>query len=174
VPRTPLPAQPPSPPRSGNAEATTSSARCASEPQSPSKRPREEGETSRALVLVGEKEGDAPRAAVASPKRPRAPPAQVGVGLPCQWCSIALTAEPRRCMPECARRIRRSCRAQVGVGLPCQWCGIALAAGGRRCRGEAPKKVDASGRLVVPLLAVCCAPSAEALAVAGWNHDRPP
>ena len=75
MPSTPLPAQPPSPPRSGNAEAIRSSARRASEPQSPSKRAREAGETSRALVLVGEEEGDAPRAAVASPKRPRAPPA---------------------------------------------------------------------------------------------------
>ncbi len=112
--------------------ATTSSARCASEPQSPSKRPREAGETSRALVLVGEEEGDAPRAAGASPKRPR---------------------------------------AQIGVGLPCRWCGIALPPDLRRCEGEAPVEVDARGRFTG---AARCAPSAEALAVAGWNHDRPP
>ena len=125
MPPTPLPAQPPSPPRSGNAEANTSSARCASEQQSPSKRLREAGETSRALALVSEEEGDAPRAAIASPKRRRTPWVQIGVGLPCCECGQTLTA---------------ACAA-LGRGL----CG---------------------GRL--------CAPSAAALAVAGWNHDRPP
>ena len=134
---TPLPAQPPSLPGSGNAEATRSSARCASEPQSPSKRAREGGETSRALALVGEEVGVAPRAAVTSPKRPRAPRAQIGVGLPCQWCDIALPAYPRRCMGDA----RRDAAWDRRVGF---------------CDGRS------------------CAPSAEALAVAGWNHDRPP
>ena len=125
MPSTPLPAQPPSLPGSGNAEATRSSARCASEPQSPSKRAREGGETSRALVLVGEEEGDAPRAAVTSPKRPRAPRAQIGEGLPCRWCGIVIRCD-RECTDSFAGYLGR------------------------------------------------CAPSAEALAVAGWNHDRPP
>ena len=129
VPCTPLPAQPPPSPRSGNAEATTSSARCASEPQSPSKRLREAGETSRALALVSEEEGDAPRAAVASPKRPRAP---------------------------------RTPIVQIGVGLPCCTCGQTLTAAVRKCE---------SSRTVPRRL---CAPSAQALAVAGWHHDRPP
>ena len=127
VPSTPLPAQPPSPPRSGNAEATTSSARCASAPQSPSKRLREAGETSRALALVSEEEGDAPRAAIASPKRRRTPWVQIGVGLPCCECGQTLTAAARKC-PHGA--------------------------------GTLPRRL--------------CAPSAAALAVAGWNHDRPP
>ena len=107
------------------------------EPQSPSKRPREAGargagEVSRALVLAGDCscEGecccDAPRAAAASPKRPRPPPKRVGVGLPCEACGHTLTAPAVKC--------------SAFTTLP------------RRL----------------------CAPSAEALALAGWRHDRPP
>jgi len=107
------------------------------ESQSPSKRARDEApgraetrdspETSRALVLVGEEEGDATRAAVASPKRPRVRP---GEGLPCQWCGEELPGHARQCVP---------------------WS--------HGSDGSPPRS---------------CAPSAEALAIAGWQHDRQP
>ena len=142
--------------RVGGVDNKEGSARCATSPRSPSKRARDEaparavpavraggprrspdaspseaGETSRALVLVGEEKGAAPRAAIASPKRPRAP------------------------------------RSQTGAGLPCQWCGTALLAGVQafRCKGEAPMEVRGGGAY-----AVRCAPSAEALAAAGWGR----
>ena len=135
MPSTPLPVQPPSPPRSGNAEATTSSARCASEPQSPSKRLREAGETSRALALVSEEEGDAPRAAIASPKRRRAPRSQIGVGLPCQWCGTALPSEAMRsrCRGDAPLELdARGLGRSTGYAVRCAPSAEALAACRRR------------------------------------------
>ena len=56
-------------------------------------------------------------------------------------------------------------RVRPGTGLPCKWCGEVLPGHARRC---APwSQVDEDHN-------INCAPSAEALAIAGWQHDRQP
>ena len=119
--------------RVGTVDKDTGSARCAMEPLSPGKRPREaagpasplrlvpggnagrRGEaTPRALALVDEEEGGAPRAAAVSPKRPRGRP---GVGLPCALC-FKPVPPGRGCWRICeqSRDGQGKCAPSVGSG----------------------------------------------------------